>query len=189
MKLRVNSTKIFLSIALGLFLASCGSEQQALTQSELSEKLISEGTNESIVDCVSGLYLSEYPDSERTESLINDLSEACQDASDELAILDSKPSEETDKLAFAEPIDYGDDEDLDILWDQCEAGTGKSCDELFMNSPISSEYEKFGLSCGRRPEVLYCDELGSDGKVEPTPEAAVVDPAEDDSETTDEDTE
>ena len=46
--------------------------------------------------------------------------------------------------------DYGSDPELDILWDACEAGDGAACDDLFFQSPIDSEYEAFGDTCGRR---------------------------------------
>jgi hypothetical protein len=45
---------------------------------------------------------------------------------------------------------YGDDPSLDALWDRCEDGSGSACDDLFWQSPIDSEYETFGNTCGRR---------------------------------------
>jgi hypothetical protein len=60
---------------------------------------------------------------------------------------------------------YGDDPELDALWDRCDAGSGSACDELFWSSPIDSDYEDFGASCGNRfaasERPLSCeDELG-----------------------------
>lgn len=52
---------------------------------------------------------------------------------------------------------YGDDPDLDRLWDQCAAGSGQACDDLYMESPFGSEYEEFGDTCGsRRPPGEWC---------------------------------
>lgn len=57
---------------------------------------------------------------------------------------------------------YGDDPTLDELWDACEAGDGSACDDLFFSSPVDSEYEEFGDTCGYRVEagtVLCAEEL------------------------------
>lgn len=43
---------------------------------------------------------------------------------------------------------YGDDPELDLLWDACDKGDGDACDDLFMSSPFGSEYEAFGSTCG-----------------------------------------
>ena len=45
---------------------------------------------------------------------------------------------------------YGDDPELDVLWDACEAGDDVACDDLYWESPLGSEYESFGLSCAGR---------------------------------------
>ncbi|HSL59740.1 MAG TPA: hypothetical protein VK866_17965 [Acidimicrobiales bacterium] len=53
---------------------------------------------------------------------------------------------------------YGDDPELDALWDACEGGDGQACDDLFFQSPIGSEYEEFGDTCGGRFEAgeVFC---------------------------------
>lgn len=43
---------------------------------------------------------------------------------------------------------YGDDPELDALWDACEAGDAVACDDLYMQSPFGSEYESFALDNG-----------------------------------------
>lgn len=43
---------------------------------------------------------------------------------------------------------YGDDAELDALWDACESGSPSSCDNLYLESPSGSEYEDFGHTCG-----------------------------------------
>jgi hypothetical protein len=48
------------------------------------------------------------------------------------------------------PFSYGDNTDLDALWDACEAGDGASCDKLYFDSPVGSVYETFGDTCGNR---------------------------------------
>ncbi len=47
---------------------------------------------------------------------------------------------------------YGDDIELDQLWDACASGDQEACDELFWLSPIDSEYEMFGSTCGLTTE-------------------------------------
>jgi len=43
---------------------------------------------------------------------------------------------------------YGDDPYLDGLWDDCAAGDMTACDALYQESPVGSEYETFGDTCG-----------------------------------------
>ncbi|WP_298806308.1 hypothetical protein [uncultured Pseudokineococcus sp.] len=45
---------------------------------------------------------------------------------------------------------YGDNPVLDALWDDCEAGDGLACDDLFDSSGFGTAYETFGLTCGKR---------------------------------------
>ena len=58
---------------------------------------------------------------------------------------------------------YGDDPDLDVLWDACADGDMYACDELYWISPIDSEYEAFGNTCGMTvvPAPQTC--VGDDG--------------------------
>ncbi|MDG1411181.1 MAG: hypothetical protein P8L46_02900 [Acidimicrobiales bacterium] len=50
---------------------------------------------------------------------------------------------------------YGDDPELDDLWDYCAEGDLETCDELYLISPFGSEYEDFGSSCGYTQEPTY----------------------------------
>lgn len=53
---------------------------------------------------------------------------------------------------------YGDDSYLDGLWDACEQGDGEACDDLYLESPVGSDYEHFGDTCGERiaPQTRWC---------------------------------
>lgn len=53
---------------------------------------------------------------------------------------------------------YGDDPGLDLLWDGCADGDGQACDDLYLQSPLSSGYEQFGDTCGERfpPGQVWC---------------------------------
>jgi hypothetical protein len=48
------------------------------------------------------------------------------------------------------PYTYGDDPVLDAQWDSCSTGDFSACDSLYGNSPVGSEYEAFGATCGNR---------------------------------------
>jgi hypothetical protein len=52
-------------------------------------------------------------------------------------------------------VTYGDDAQLDALWDGCAGGDGDACDELWWMSPEGSEYETFGDTCGSRNQGGY----------------------------------
>ena len=58
--------------------------------------------------------------------------------------------------AIPQPMAYGDDAELDALWDRCGAGSGVACDQLFDQAPINSAYEEFAGTCGNRTQELSC---------------------------------
>jgi hypothetical protein len=73
---------------------------------------------------------------------------------------------------FREPSDfeggtYGDDSTLDALWDACGGGDGAACDELYWISPVDSEYEEYGNTCGNRKKdgVFSCEAVIGGGEV------------------------
>ena len=55
-----------------------------------------------------------------------------------------------------QPFTYGDDAELDALWNQCAASGTDVCDELFNRSASGSEYEAFANSCGGRGVQVAC---------------------------------
>jgi len=63
---------------------------------------------------------------------------------------------------------YGDNPDLDALWDACEAGDGVACDDLYAQADFGSGYETFGYTCGERLEEdadrpASCEEVVAGG--------------------------
>lgn len=60
---------------------------------------------------------------------------------------------------LAGPRHRGDDPALDALWDQCAAGFGQACDDLFDRSQLGSDYEDFGVTCGRRTREARCADV------------------------------
>jgi hypothetical protein len=45
---------------------------------------------------------------------------------------------------------YGDNAQLDVLWDYCDAGDANACDALAQNAAPQSDYYLFGVTCGAR---------------------------------------
>lgn len=64
---------------------------------------------------------------------------------------------------------YGDDAELDVLWDGCAAGDLGSCDTLYFQSPFGSTYETFGSTCGE----TTTDQFGTCAGVTDTTSASV----------------
>jgi hypothetical protein len=64
----------------------------------------------------------------------------------------SVPSTESGNL----PRRPGDDATLDALYQQCQAGFGQACDDLFAKAPVGSDYESFAVTCGNRTRELSC---------------------------------
>ena len=50
----------------------------------------------------------------------------------------------------------GTDAELDALWVACTAGSASACDGLYFDSPIDSDYEAYGYSCGGRTAIALC---------------------------------
>jgi hypothetical protein len=55
-----------------------------------------------------------------------------------------------DDSGFSTADTYGDDPELDALWDDCAAGDDMACDDLWLTAPFGSDYESFGSTCGER---------------------------------------
>ncbi len=67
------------------------------------------------------------------------------------------------------PQRFGDDPELDVLYNACAEGWGKACDDLYEAAPIDSEYERFAASCGGRTHEVRCyDVYPSPGNVLPS---------------------
>ena len=84
------------------------------------------------------------------------------------------------------PEDLGDDPDLDALAQSCFEGDLVACDHLFLQSPVDSDYEAYGDTCGGRQEPGtggYCGLETDAGPTEPPsgepvpPEGLGTDPA------------
>jgi hypothetical protein len=68
---------------------------------------------------------------------------------------DDGGTDDTDDGGAGEGESYGDDPELDALYDGCEAGDFADCDQLYLDSPFDSEYEEFGSTCGGIADQQY----------------------------------
>jgi hypothetical protein len=76
--------------------------------------------------------------------------ETCSDAFPDWVRL-STPGATSDELGQpGDPNGLGDDPELDALAQSCFGGGMSACDDLFWESPIDSDYETYGSTCGGR---------------------------------------
>jgi len=153
-------------VLIAMLAASCGRAEFALTSTadELVGDVVAQGAAPDIAQCVRGMAIQD----ERLTTLdlndpsdrlyIDDLEASCERASK----LGAPKVETPEEIPFAGPQTYGDDAELDRLWEGCEGGDGAMCDQLFEVAPVDSEYESFGVTCGNREGVLNCAELWSE---------------------------
>lgn len=162
-------TLIMMSAVVALLAGACGS-----TEEQFRDSLMDEGFTEEQVDCVlAGLGDAGIdPESITDEALGDDpppqeavdITVGCMLADgveslqeqfeEELGDLPDGANNITNTDTFlSDAENYGDDPELDRMFDACERGDGKACDELYWNSPVGSQYEAFGNRCGNRFEI------------------------------------
>ncbi|MGH1491610.1 MAG: hypothetical protein ACRBK7_19815 [Acidimicrobiales bacterium] len=129
---------------------------------ETEQSLVEADIDDDVVGCVLDMASDDLERGPVSELAIEELVLSCR-----TAWLAVQPGEEDvvpdTELALTDVAwAFGDDPALDRLWTECEEGLGAACDELFDRSELGSVYEDFGVSCGDRPEVLYCSELDAE---------------------------
>lgn len=163
MKLGANTKKIVIIVLISIFVSACSSSEQAYSQEAVKEKLIGQGYDEDLAVCASEIIGSNYQNDELSNKKLNSYINNCQNEREAALTEIEDEQKKAEELAFTDqPKKYGDDPELDKLWDKCKEGEGQACDQLFSKAPISSEYETFGLNCGNRPEVLHCEDIGKE---------------------------
>ncbi|WP_147796629.1 DUF4190 domain-containing protein [Cellulomonas sp. Y8] len=103
---------------------------------------------------------SEYEEFGRTCGGTTDGSSYCDSGATDGT--DEGTDEGTDLGSSTGAQAYGDDPELDALWDACQGGSGTACDDLYWASDLGTEYESFGSTCGNRVEyAISCEsEIG-----------------------------
>lgn len=150
------------AVASVVVVAGCSDPPPELTLDERIEQaqleLVEAGASPEVADCVVRLARQDLRVGPIDELTRDELLLTCERTQ---ALLDGEGEvDDGDVLAFVEgPDTLGDDPALDALWRSCEEGSGAACDELFELAPLGSDYERFGVSCGDRDELLLCSEL------------------------------
>ncbi len=154
-----------------LVLGGCSSETPEVTLDERVEQaeaeLVADGATAEVAACVVRLARHDLRRGELDDLVADELLLTCERAE---SILDGGESDDVGSLAFVDgPDTLGDDRVLDDLWRACAEGSGLACDELFEKAPVGSDYERFGVSCGDREEILHCSELDAEDEPAPAP--------------------
>lgn len=177
---RVGRSTVFVGVGLAFVVSGCTSDGEvgAPGIDAVVAANTEAGMDNEVARCLAGIGSQELstsvlmPDAERTASearLVEELTISCEEAS---AFVLDEPIE-PDTLAFDDqPFTFGDDPTFDRLWEQCEAGDGAACDRLWETAPVGSEYERFGVTCGERDQLLDCSEELSEETVEAIDAAA-----------------
>ncbi len=139
----------------------------SLFEQAFADGMIEEGVSTEAAVCIinefgaAGISLLEFMDIDSADEPTDEMLAAIFRCGDEL--IDAGAFDFSNPDPVTDASTYGDDPEMDLLWDMCEFGDGEACDELFFISPFGSDYEEFGNTCGFRFEpstVLCADELG-----------------------------
>lgn len=179
MRLRLGLALVMVVV---LAAAGCGDDDggtggpESEVVQEVVDQLVEGGMERDVAECFAGKLIDEFgvaefikvgsgeqPSTELMTRSVEILTECAGGAGLDFDSGDT-PSDFRDLAQPRDQVDgpytYGDDPDLDDLWDECEAGSGSACDTLFFQSPVGSEYEAFGNTCGNRMELDFlCSSL------------------------------
>ena len=139
--------------ALALLATACGGD---ITEDEFKDQLMEDGlVDEEQADCIveglneAGISLQSVTDEELGDDPLPE--EATAVVTECLLSSFGLDTEPVDPASLSE--EGVGDPALDALYEQCEAGDGQACDDLYFQSAIGSRYESFGNLCGNRFEV------------------------------------
>lgn len=183
-RLRARRAALVAVVAVVLLVAACSSEKDSspdtstIAPATLSDYLVASlsltaGEARCVIDRAQGSL-----DEQTMRGLIADPASASADRAAFDGVLSACSFTQTTGSSIArvegQPFTYGDDAELDALWDRCSAEGTAVCDELYNRSPQNSEYEAFADTCGGRgPSRVACAPDALSGSAPP---AGVRDP-------------
>jgi len=137
--------------ALALVASACGG---AISEDEFRTQLVDQGMSTDEANCIiEGLAEAGIALDDMTDQALGDNDPPAEAIDVSVGCLLGGITDDTNLDTIMSDADnYGDDPTLDAMWDQCEAGDGAACDELYFSSPFGSAYESFGDTCGNRFE-------------------------------------
>lgn len=154
-------------LAVSAVAISCSQPQEPevlVSQEDVVLAYVDEGVDPDVADCLVGLGSRDLEFDALLPGVVtgNDallVDEMLRSCTDAVAILSEEDLEARQNFDTG-PFNIGDDLYLDELWTSCAAGSGAACDLLWEESPVGSQYESFGVTCGNRQEILDCtDEM------------------------------
>lgn len=161
----LSSVRARMFVVVAALAVSCSSsppEAVEISPDDVVLAYVDSGMNAEVADCLVGLGSREFdlnallPGAAAQEDalLLDEMLRSCNEA---VAALSEEDLEARINFETG-PFNIGDDLYLDDLWTGCSRGDGADCDQLWMESPVGSIYESYGVSCGNRPEILDCTE-------------------------------
>lgn len=114
-----------------------------------------------ITMAVAALILSACTQDVSQEDIDRAIAEAVEEERESNSESEPEPEPEQEEEDTPAHGTYGSDAGLDRLYDQCEDGDMQACDDLYLDSPLGSEYETFGDTCGGRQNAntgVWCAE-------------------------------
>ena len=135
---------VILAAALALVLGGCGIK----SEEELAQAVLDDFEVEETVPPSSSSSTTTAGDTGSTTSTTGGATSSTTDDDDD-------DDDDEDIPPGQEPGDLGDDDALDALTDECFEGEMESCDDLYFDSPLGSDYERYGSTCGGRNDETF----------------------------------
>jgi hypothetical protein len=127
--------------------------EQALTDMVALSLVLGVGIEEADAECMAEMMVGDF--GPEIVNLFVESASGNSSSEDQVgaAIADSADGcgvEPPEEVLIEQGTNYGDNPTLDRLYDQCAAGDGAACDDLYATSDQGTAYEQFGYSCGNR---------------------------------------
>lgn len=153
----IGGVLLVILVGVGIYFATRGDDgpDSDVLAAELQEQGYDEEQSACLADAIGGNFSNDRIEELQDGSpLTAEENQAILTAASDCGIVGVDPGD----VASEEGMSYGDNPTLDALWDACEDGDGRACDDLYLSSAVGSEYERFGDTCGDRfpPGEVLC---------------------------------